>query len=106
MLLFYRRRGIVEVSKVQLQNNQRTQSLMVMPLSYTSIIPAANADIHADDVSFELSSPVCPAQIATISLSGRVSPSIVSSKSCHGGLLQDKFDVRMVRLMSCSNARK
>lgn len=105
MLLFYRRRGIVEISKVQLQSNHHAQSLLPMPLPYTSIIPAANADIRADTVSFELSSPVCPAQVATISLSGRAPPSIASSKSCHGSLLQDRFDVRMVRLSSCSYAR-
>jgi hypothetical protein len=96
MLLFYRRRGIVEVIKVQLHNNHHARSLLSMPIPYTSIVPSANADIRANDVSFELSSPVCPPQTVTIPLYNNAPSTIVATKRCHASLSDNDFEVRMV----------
>ena len=104
MLLFYRRRGIVEINKVELRSNQPCLSLLSMPSPYTSIVPTANADLRSTTVSFELSSPVSPSQIATVSLKSSESSSVVAAKSCHGGLMPDNFDVRMVSLNSRTHA--
>lgn len=95
MLLFYRRRGIVEVLKVLLHDNF-SRSLLHMPVHYTSLVPAPNADTHADDVSFELSSPVCPSKIVTFSLHSSKPTAVVSAKRCHSNVHEDTFDVRMV----------
>ena len=100
MLLFYRRRGIVEVTKVQLQNNHYARSLLPMPIPYTSIVPSANADILAGEVSFELSSPVCPPQTVTIPLYNNAPSTIVATHRCHDILLGNDFEVRMVNAQS------
>jgi hypothetical protein len=96
MLLFYRKSGIVEVINVQLQNNQYSMSLLPMPFPYTSIIPSANADIHAHEVSFELSSPVCPPQTVTISLYNNAPPTIADTMRSHDSLTSNDFEIRMV----------
>ncbi len=98
MLLFYRRRGIVEIVKVQLQGNELCRSLLPMPLPYTCVVPAANADIGSKTVSFELSSPVTPPHVATLSLTSGQCLSVVSAQSCHSSLSPDNFDVRLVSL--------
>jgi hypothetical protein len=99
MLLFYRRRGVVEILKVQLDNGHN-RSLLPLPSGYTSIIPAANADIRADNVSFELSSPLSPAKVATLPLDGSAPAVVSAAKCCHSGLLEDDFEVRMVSLLN------
>jgi len=99
MLLFYRRRGVVEILKVQLDSAQ-TRSLLPFPIGYTSIIPAANADTHAENVSFELSSPLCPSKVATLPLNGSAPAAVTAAKRCHGALSEDDFEVRMVSLVS------
>ena len=98
MLLFYRRRGIVEIVKVELQGNELCRSLLPMPLPYTCVVPAANADINSKTVSFELSSPVTPPHVATISLDSGRCLSLVAAQSCHSSVSQDDFDVRLVSL--------
>lgn len=95
MLLFYRRRGIVEILKVVLRDNF-SRTTLPMPVPYTNITPAANADTFAELVSFELSSPVCPPKVATFSLRGSACATVVPAKRCHSALSEDAYEVRMV----------
>ncbi len=104
MLLFYRRRGVVEILRVLLCN-QHTRSLLPMPAPYTSITPSANADILADTVSFEFSSPVFPPKIATFAIRSDAPATVVAAKRCHSGLSEDAFDVRMASLLACARAQ-
>ena len=105
MLLFYRRRGVVEILRVLLCDHH-TRALLPMPGPYTSITPSANADTLADTVSFELSSPVCPPKMAKFAIRSDAPATVAASKRCHSGLSEDAFDVRMARLSTCTRARR
>ncbi len=93
----------MEIVKVLL-GDTLVRSLLQMPVPYTNIVPAANADTRADAVSFELSSPTCPPKVVTLSLGGTAPASVVSARRCHSNLSEAAFDVRMVRCESSALA--
>jgi hypothetical protein len=99
MLLYYRRRGVLEITRVDLQNPS-TPSPLAVPIDYTSMLPAANADALASTVSVELSSPISPPRVVSVSLDGQASSAVDAVPHCRSCVSQDDFEIRKVILLS------